>query len=126
MKLAAMLLMSALALTPGVAFAHGEAPKASHGGLVQEAQEFWIELVVSGTDVTVYVLDDAQKPVPPSQVSGSATVLAGGKSYKVDLSPAASNSLQGKLPVAATGRVVAVVALKIADKVLSARFTSGT
>lgn len=91
MKLFAIPLVLALSLASGSALAHGEAPKAAHGGLVQEAQELWLELVVKDTDVTVYVLDEMRKPVPASQVSGTATVLVGGKSYKVDLSPAGSN-----------------------------------
>jgi hypothetical protein len=91
---------------------------------VQEAQELWLELVVKDTDVTVYILDEMRKPVPAVQVSGTATVLVGGKSYKVTLSPSGANSVQGKLPVAATGQVVATVSLKVGGKAASARFTN--
>lgn len=124
MRLFALPLMLALALSPGAALAHGEAPHAAHGGLMQEAQELWLELVVKDADVSVYVLDEARKPVPASQISGTATVLVGGKSYKVELSPAGTNSVQGKLPVAATSQIVAVVSLKVGGKAASARFTS--
>lgn len=113
----------ALALAPVATLAHGEAPRAAHGGIVREAQELWLELVVKGTDVTVYVLDESRRPVPASQVSGSATVLVGGKSYKVDLSPAGADGVHGKLPVAATDTVVATVSLNIGGKAASARFT---
>ncbi len=122
MKLAAASLMLALALATAPVFAHGEPPAAAHGGLVQEAGEMYLELVVRGSDVTVYVLDQERKPVPASQISGTATVLAGGKSHKVELSAAEANSVQGKLPVAATGKVVATVALKVGGKPASARF----
>lgn len=123
MRLVAALLMLALAVAPVPGFAHGERPQAAHGGDVQDAQGFWVELVVKGTDVTVYVLSEDQKPVPAQQVSGSATVLIDGKIYKVELSPGEeANSVKGKLPVPATGRLVATLALKIAGKPASARF----
>lgn len=125
MRLTAACLMLALTLAPAAGFAHGEPPQAAHGGLMQEAQEIWLELVVRNSYVTVYVLDEEKKPVPASQVSGTATVLTGGKSYKVELAAAGDNSVQGKLPVAATGRIVATVALKVGGKPASARFMGG-
>jgi len=123
MRLTTIFLMLALALAPGALFAHGEAPQAAHGGMMQEAHEMWLELVVRDKDVTLYVLDEAKKPVPSAQVSGTVTVLAGGKAHKVALSPAEGNSLHGELPVGATGRVAATVSLKIDGKAMSARFT---
>ena len=62
------------------------------------------------------------KPVPAAQVSGTATVLVNGQSHKVELSPAEANSLTGKLPLAAQGKVVATVSLKVGGKPASARF----
>lgn len=123
MRLTTTVMMLALALAPGAAFAHGEAPPATHGGTIQEAHEMWLELVVRDKEVTIYVLDEAKKPVPSAQVSGTVTVLAGGKMYKVALSPAEGNSLHGELPAPATGRVAATVSLKVDGKAMSARFT---
>ena len=122
MKLTTATMVLALALAPAGALAHGERPQAAHGGEMQDAQGVWVELVVRATDVTVYVMTEDHKPVPASQVTGTATVLVDGKSYKVDLSPAEANSVRGKLPVAASGKVVATVALKIGGKPASARF----
>ena len=82
----------------------------------------YLELVVKGTDVTVYVLDEARKPVPGTQANGTATVLVDGKSHKVELKATEGNSLHGTLPVEAKGKVVATVALKIGGKTASARF----
>ena len=82
----------------------------------------WLELVVRNKDVTLYVLDEAKKPVPASQVSGTVTVLADGKMHKVELSPAEGNSLHGELPVGLSGQVVATASLRIAGKAVSARF----
>lgn len=122
MRLVATALGLALAMAPVSGFAHGELPIASHGGVVQEAGEMYLELVVKGTDVVVYVLDEARKPVPGAQASGTATILVDGKSHKVELKPAEGNSLRGTLPVEATGKVVATVALKVGGKTASARF----
>lgn len=122
MRLVATALGLALAMAPVSGFAHGELPIASHGGVVQEAGEIYLELVVKGTDVVVYVLDEARKPVPGAQASGTATILVDGKSHKVELKPAEGNSLRGTLPVEATGKVVATVALKVGGKTASARF----
>lgn len=124
MRRFAVPLLVALALTPGAVSAHGEAPRAAHGGLMQEAQELWVELVVKGTDVAVYVVDEARKPVPATQISGTATVLVGGQSYKVELSASGGDGVLGRLPAPVTGNVVAVVALKVGGKAVSARFTS--
>ena len=124
MRRFAVPLLLTLALTPGAVSAHGEAPQAMHGGLIKEAQELWVELVVKGANVAVYVVDEARKPVPANQVSGTATVLVGGQSYKVELSASGGDGVQGKLPAPVTGNVVAVVALKVGGKAVSARFTS--
>lgn len=126
MKLAPAIIIFALALAPSLSFAHGDRPQAAHGGEIQDAQGVWVELVVKASDVAIYVMTEDHKPVSSAQVTGSATVLVEGKSYKVELSPGRANSLQGKLSVAATGRIVATVALKVDGKPASARFMSAT
>ena len=122
MRLPATMLMLGLSLAPLPVAAHGEAPTPSHGGMMQEAAEMWVELVVNGTDVSVYVLDESRQPMPASQVTGTATVLVAGKAHKVSLTPAGTNSLHGTLPVEATGRIAATVSLKTGGKTASARF----
>lgn len=105
-------------------FAHGQAPQAAHGGQLRDAHGNWIELVVSGDQVAVYVTDERGTPVPASQVSGTATVLIGGQPHKVQLTPAEGNELTGKLPVPASGNTAATVSLKIGGKPATARFAS--
>jgi hypothetical protein len=124
--LAAVALAASLVLSPLVALAHGDPPQAAHGGQMQEAHENWVELVVTGTQVTLYLLDEGRKPVPASQVSGTASVLVEGKIYKVQLAPGAGNSLDGKLPVPASGASAATVFLKIGGQPVTARFTLGS
>lgn len=122
MKLSTAVMALALAVAPVAAFAHGERPQAAHGGEIQDAQGVWVELVVKASDVTVYIMSEDHKPIPAAQVTGTATVLVGGRTYKVELSPAEANSVHGTLPVAATGKVVAIVSLKVGGKPASTRF----
>lgn len=51
-------------------------------------------------------------------------MLVGGQSYKVELSASGGDGVLGRLPAPVTGNVVAVVALKVGGKAVSARFTS--
>ncbi len=105
---------------------HGRPPPATHGGQMQEAHENWVELVVSSTQVRLFVLDEARNPVPASQVSGTASMLMGGTIYKVELVSGSENSLEGQLPTAALGATAATVSLRIRGQPASARFTIGS
>jgi hypothetical protein len=119
-----LVLAMSLSLSPLAAFAHGQPPAAAHGGQVQEASENWIELVLSGDQVTVYVNDEHNMPVPSAKLVGKATVLAGGQKADVVLSPAEGNSLTGKLPAAVSGKATTVIALTIAGKATTVRFVN--
>ena len=120
-----MLMAAMLVVPPLEAFSHGTPPAPSHGGLVAEdSAEDWLELVISGDQLTVYVMDEAKNPVPSTQLSGKATVLTGGKSQTVQLMSAEANSLIGKLDPAATGKVTTVLALDVGGKPTQARFSS--
>ena len=111
-----------LAATPVAAFAHGTPPAAAHGGQVAEdSSENWVELVIKGDRLEVYVLDEAKAPVPSAKLTGKATVLVGGKSKSVALAPGDANSLTGKLDPAATGKVTAVLSLTVGGKPTQAR-----
>ena len=114
-----------LLLVPAAAFAHGTPPAPAHGGqVVEDSAEHWVELVISGDILTVWVLDGSQKPVPAAQLSGKATVLVAGKSQVVLLAPGDANSLSGKLPAAAAGKTTTVLSLTVSGKTSQARFTS--
>ena len=118
-----IILASALIATiPLAAFAHGTPPAAAHGGQVAEdSGENWVELVIKGDRLAVYVLDEAKAPVPSAKLTGKATVLVGGKSQSVTLAPGDANSLTGKLDPAATGKVTAVLSLSVGGKPTQAR-----
>ena len=119
------LMAAVLAVPTLAAFAHGAPPAPSHGGLVAEGSgEDWVELVISGDQLTVYVMDEAKNPVPSTKLSGKATVLTGGKSQTVQMMPGEANSLKGKLDPAATGKVTTVLVLAVSGKPTQARFSS--
>lgn len=120
--LKSILASALIATTPLAAFAHGTAPAAAHGGqVVEDSSENWVELVIKGDRLAVYVLDEAKAPVPSAKLAGKATVLVGGKSQSVALVAADANSLVGKLDPAATGKVTAVLSLSVGGKPTQAR-----
>jgi len=123
MKIRSTFLMTALLFLSPAAFAHGEKPAPVHGGIVaEENSEHWVELAVAGDQVTAWVSDADNKPVPAAQLGGKATVLIGGKSQTVALSPAGANSVTGKLAAPATGQVTAVLALTAGGKPVQVKF----
>ena len=119
-------LVAALLLAPGALLAHGERPSPSHGGEVQDAKGVLVELTVKGSEVEVFVSREDHQPLPAQLVSGTATVLVGGRSYKVELAPAGTNVLKATLPVAATGKPVGAVFLNVEGRPVSARFTGSS
>lgn len=90
---------------------------------MQEAHENWVELLVNGTQMKIYILDDREKPVSGSLLSGTASVLIDGNIYKVQLIPGIDNVLEGNLPVSASGASAATVLLMVRGQPVSARFT---
>ncbi len=117
------LLAAFLAAAPLAAYAHGTAPAPAHGGLVvEDSAENWVELVVKGDQLTVWVLDEAKAAVPSARLTGKATLLVGGKSQFVTLAPSDANSLKGTLDPAASGKMTAVLSLAVAGKPTQSRF----
>ena len=116
-------LTTAFLFAPPAAFAHGTPPAPAHGGVVSEGSgEHWVELSVAGDQVTVWVSDEDNKPIPAAQLGGKATVLIDGKTQAVALTPAEANSVTGRLAAPATGRVTAVLALTAGGKPVQVKF----
>ncbi len=123
MSIRAALFAAAFLFAPAAAFAHGAPPAPAHGGTVAEGSgEHWVELSVSGEQMTAWVSDEDNKPIPAAQLGGKATVLIDGKTQTVPLSPAADNSVTGKLSAPATGRLTAVLALTAQGKPVQVKF----
>jgi hypothetical protein len=117
-----MLTLAAILLAPAIGFAHGRVPQPTHGGYILDAQGSWLELVVSGDRVSVYVTDEHGDQVPVLQISGTVNLLIGGEMHKVQLAAAENNELMGRVDVPASGGLVATVSLKIGTKTATARF----
>lgn len=125
MRLSTTAAILGLLLSPAAVLAHGSAPAAAHGGqVVEDSAEHWVELVISGDTVTVWVLDNDQKPLPAAQLGGKATVLVAGKSQAVTLAAGEGNSLTGKLAAAVAGKTTTVLSLTVGGKAAQARFAS--
>ena len=111
-KIVGIMALAAAALTSGHALAHG-APVANHGGIVQAVGETWLELVVKGDQVELYLQDDGDD-MPSAEVTGKLMLPAAGK-QEFALKPAGGNKLEAKVPGASkAGKVSAL--LTMADK----------
>lgn len=109
---AALLLTTPLSL-PGIAHAQ----HAHQGGQAQKIGAYEAELVVKGSDVTLFVLDDKDRKVDASTMSATAVVLAKGNEQKtVALAPAGENRLVGKADFPVEGKFRATVSLMAGGK----------
>jgi hypothetical protein len=98
----------------GAALAHSDSKwtKGPQGGHVVDAgggKQDW-ELVAKGNELTLYVLDAEEKPVPVDGGKATGEVLIGGKTHKVDFKPAGENTLK------ANGDFKAAKAIKVIVK----------
>lgn len=104
------------AIQPGTARAQGSGhghTHAHHGGQAQKIGRYEAELVVRGADVTLHVLDEADRPVDASRFAASAQVLASGNQQRtVELRPAGENRLAGRVDFRVDGRFRATVTLR--------------
>ena len=85
----ALALIAALAFaTPALAqHKHGDNHKGPNGGPVEDIAGVHAELVVSGTTITLNILDEANKPLPSKGYTGSALVVTGSEREAVTLAP---------------------------------------
>ena len=124
--LRAVVLILSLALT-GPAFAHSDSKwtKGSQGGHIVDAgggKQHW-ELVATGSELTLYVLDANEKPIADAS-SGSVKglVLLGGKTFKVEFKPVGGNmwKASGEF-TAAKGMKVVITTDKVGGESFQAR-----
>jgi hypothetical protein len=96
------------------AFAHEDSKwtKGPQGGHIVDAgggKQHW-ELVAKGNELSLYVLDAAEKPVNVDGGSARGQVLMSGKTINVDFKPAGGNLLK------ATGDFTAAKGMKVIVK----------
>jgi hypothetical protein len=97
--------------------------KGPNGGRVVDAGAHHVELVVSGTAVTVYVTDFADKPVSVGGFKGLAILTVGGKAQRIVLAPQEGTRLTGTAPMALPAQVKGVVQLTTSEgKTAQGRF----
>ncbi len=109
-KILGLLVVSVAALAGGSAGAHGSAT-ANHGGIIQTVGETWLELVVKGDTLQLYLQDDGDD-MPAAGISGKLTVVKGNAKSEFALKPAGGNLLEAKAPGAVKGgKVLAVLTL---------------
>jgi hypothetical protein len=116
----------ALAAVMGLAvpaFAGPLPEKGPNGGIVGEAGEHHIELVVSGQALTVHLLDQKNKPVAETGLTGTAVVTAGGMSETVNLTDQGGGKLGGTGKFSATAALQMVVTINApAEPTMTVKF----
>ena len=92
------------------------APVAAFGQAHQHGEKigaYEAQLVVKGSDMTLFVLDDKDQKVDASKFTATAVVLAKGNEQEtVELKPAGENKLSGKADFPVEGKFRATVTLK--------------
>jgi hypothetical protein len=102
---------------------HDDHPHAApHGGVVRTVSQFHFELVTSGDQLKVYLLDDRLRLLPTKGRKGEAIVQMGGKTQRVPLQPA-GDAFVGTMNLSKASKYVAVVSLDVDGKTLRGRFS---
>jgi hypothetical protein len=114
----------ALIAAPALALAAEPAKESKHGGKVVETSgDHLLELVTDGRSIEVYVTHEDGKAEEVKDAKASATVLAGGKTEKIELAPGDANSLKGSGELEIGPGAIVVVTLTMAGhKPEQARF----
>jgi methionine-rich copper-binding protein CopC len=119
------LLALALSTLSSPALAH-EVAKGPNGGPVVDVSGHHVEMVAKGTELVLFLTDEADKPLTSAGAKNPrAIVQEGGKTATVPLTPAEPNRLVGTLaqPLGKGARVV--VSVTMADgHAVQARFVN--
>src|SRR5262245_50680764 len=96
----------------GAAFAHSDSKwtKGPQGGHIVDAGKQHWELVATGNELTLYILDADEKPINVDSGNAKGQVLLKGKTINVDFKPTGGNTLK------ATGDFTAAKGMKVIIK----------
>ena len=109
----AVFVFGLLGAAGGASAQHSHSHAAPNGGQVQAIGKYEGELTVKGSQVTLYVVDEAEKKVDASSMSASAMVLAKGNQQKtLELRPAGENKLAASFDFPVDGKFRATVTLR--------------
>jgi len=106
------------------AWAHSDSKwtKGPQGGHIVDAGKQHWELVANGNELTLYVMDDNEKPLAAQSGTAKAQILLGGKTYNVEFTPAGGNVWKATGDfVAAKGMKVIVTTDKVGEQSYKAR-----
>ncbi|ACI98246.1 hypothetical protein [Rhodospirillum centenum] len=113
--LAAAVLLLALSALPPEALAHGS-PVGPQGGRQVHAGPMHAELLLQGREVTLNMYTMQDEPIPTDGGEVAVTLLAGGRTEKVVLTPAGGNSFRGTLGTEPTADAKLVASIRLAGK----------
>lgn len=92
---------------------HGHAHAAPNGGQIQQIGSVEGELLVKGSDVTLFLVDEKEQKVDAASYGATASVLAKGNQQKtVELKPAGDNKLGARIDFPVEGRFRASLTLR--------------
>ena len=115
-------LIVALALTGAAPAQHAHGDKGPNGGQMLDVAGVHAELMISGSTITINILDEDNKPVATRGFVASALVTRGSERETVALVPAEAATLKGDAKKPVAGAAVTVTLQTAAGKTGQARF----
>jgi hypothetical protein len=122
MRYALAFLAALIIGTAAIAEPHGHGEKGPKGGSMEDVAGLHAELLTSGNTISLYLYDEAVKPVSTQGFTASALVTRGKERETVKLEPADDNVLRGEAKAAVKGASIAVTMRTAAGKSGQARF----
>lgn len=112
-----------LLVAAGPAWSHADHLKPQYGGVTADAESFQVELVMKGSQATLYLTEHGA-PVESSSASGKLTVLSGKNKEEATLAPNGYQSLGANLKTRPAKGAKAVANIDVPGKGAgSVRFT---
>src|SRR5262245_24320460 len=115
-------LIVTLALTGAASAQHAHGSKGPNGGQMEDVAGVHAELVISGSTITINILDENNKPVATKGFLASALVARGSERETVALVPSEEVALKGDAKNPLAGAAVTVTLKTAAGKTGQARF----
>ncbi len=112
-----------LLVAAGPAWSHADHLKPQYGGVTADAEVFQVELVMKGTQATLYLTEHGA-PVESSSATGKLTVLSGKNKEEASLTSNGYQSLGARLKAKPARGAKAVATIDVPGKGAgSVRFT---
>ena len=112
MKFSLLIALTLALVVPAGAQQHNHGQKGPNGGQLQDVAGVHLELVASGTELTFYVLDEANKPISSKGFTASALISSGSDRETLTLTPQVENLLKGSAKKSVVPGTVVSITLK--------------